>query len=76
MLERRCDPEAAVKTVLCAEVHAQIFTIPSLQNLCDLIHGVPLMHCTVSPAWFAMVSHNAWYDCGLRAPTPRSSQSF
>jgi hypothetical protein len=34
--ERRCGPEAEVKTVLRTEVHAQIFAGPSLQNP----HGV------------------------------------
>jgi hypothetical protein len=58
--ERRCGPEAAVKTVLRAEVHAQIFTIQSLQNTCDVIRDGRLSHGTVSSAWLATTGHNAW----------------
>jgi hypothetical protein len=36
--ERRCGPEAEVKTVLRTEVHAQIFVGPSLQRARGMIN--------------------------------------
>jgi hypothetical protein len=73
---KRSIPEAEVKTLLYAEVHAQIFTNASLQNLCAVIHGPSLTPCVVRLHGLCSFGHNALYGRGPDAPTPRSFQQI
>jgi hypothetical protein len=52
-MESALVPEAEVKTILCAEVHAQIFTGSSLQNRNAVIHD--RLSCGARPACAACV---------------------